>query len=160
MKSTTGATVLGRMSVAMLVAILAAATAAPARAALGGDAASVEADRAAVKGQERASTASGYEVREIVGSGGTRVREYLSSDGKVFAVSWQGPFMPNLRRLLGTYYPLFVRSAASPHPGGHRHLVVEQPGLVVQSNGRMRAFFGRAWDPTLLPQNFSTDDIG
>jgi hypothetical protein len=36
---------------------------------------------------------------------------------------------------------------------------VEQPGLVVESNGRMRAFYGRAWDPALLPANFSVADI-
>ena len=46
-----------------------------------------------------------------------------------------------------------------PHPGGHRHLVIEQPGLVVQISGRMRAFVGRAWVPGLVPQSFSVNDI-
>lgn len=160
MKPTSHATVLSPVRLAMLmVAVLAAGAALPARAALGGDAASVEADRVSVKGQIRATAVSGFEVREIMTPGGTRVREYLSADGKVFAVSWRGPFMPNLRQLLGAYYERYTHSVSGPHPGGHRHLVVEQPGLVVQSNGRMRAYFGRAWDPGLLPPNFSTDDI-
>jgi hypothetical protein len=32
--------------------------------------------------------------------------------------------------------------------------------VVVESSGRTRAFFGRAWAPALLPQNFSLKDIG
>jgi hypothetical protein len=36
---------------------------------------------------------------------------------------------------------------------------VEVPGLIVHSSGHMRAFYGRAWAPDLVPQNVSTDDI-
>jgi hypothetical protein len=144
---------------ALVVAGLALSACARAIAALGGDAASVEADRVSMKGQARGSAVSGFEVREITTSAGTLVREYLSPDGTVFAVSWRGPVIPDLRRILGAYYARYAQAVSAPHAGSHRHLTIEQPGLVVQSHGRMRAFFGRAWDPGLLPQNFSVDDI-
>jgi hypothetical protein len=134
--------------------------AAPATASLGGPRATIEADRAALNGERTVSTASGYEVHEIATPGGGLVREYLTLDGRVFALSWKGPTIPDLRQLLGSYYERFARAAATaPHPARHRQLRIEQPGLVVQSLGRMRSFYGRAWDPQLLPQSFSTDAI-
>jgi hypothetical protein len=150
-----------RLPVAMLLAaILSAAAASPARAALGGDSSSVEADRVSMKGEARVTAVSGYEVREITVPGGTLVREYLTPAGKVFAVSWRGPYMPNLRQLLGSYFARYTQAGRSAPHTGHRHFAVQEPDLVVQSNGRTRAFYGRAWDPTLLPPNFSAADIG
>src|SRR5579864_46812 len=133
----------------------------PAAASLGGTRATIEADRAALKGERNVSTATGYEVHEIATPGGGRVREYLTTDGTVFAVSWKGPSIPDLRQLLGAYYERFAQATATTaaHAGRHRELRVEQPGLVVQSAGRMRNFYGRAWDPQLLPPSFSTASI-
>ena len=139
--------------------VVAVSVAAPALAALGGDATSVEADLARMKGALRISASAGFTVHEITSSNGTVVREYLSPDGKVFAVSWRGPGIPDLRQVLGSYYGQFAQTASAPHLGGHRHLAIEQPGLVVQSSGRLRSFFGRAWAPDLLPQNFSVSAI-
>ena len=134
--------------------------AAPGSASLGADSSSVEADRAALGGQlSTAATPSGLQVRELTTHAGVHVKEYLSTQGKVFALSWQGPVRPDLRQMLGTYYARYAHAVTAPHTGGHRHLAVRQPGLVVESNGRMRAFYGRAWDPALLPANFSVDDI-
>jgi hypothetical protein len=131
----------------------------PAGASLGAGPGSVEADRAALNGQLAVSSAGGYEVREITTPAGVHIREYLTAAGTVFALSWQGPVRPDLRQTLGGYYARYARAVAAPHVGGHRHLAVEQPGLVVESNGRMRAFYGRAWDPLLLPAHFSVADL-
>ena len=135
------------------------ALAPPAGASLGADVGSVEADRVAVHGQVAVQSAGGYEVREITTPAGVHIREYLTAGGTVFALSWQGPVRPDLRQMLGGYYARYAEAVAAPHVGGHRHLAVEQPGLVVESNGRMRAFYGRAWDPTLLPAQFSVADL-
>lgn len=140
-------------------AMVALTLASPAFAALGGDASSVDADRVSLKGALTSySTVKGYGVHEITTPAGVHVSEYLAG-GKVFAVSWRGPFIPDLRQMLGAYYASYAQAVRAPHPGGHRHLSIEQPGLVVESGGRMRAFYGRAWDPALLPQNFSVADI-
>jgi hypothetical protein len=139
--------------------VLTAVVATPAFAALGGDSTSVQADVARMKGALRITSAAGVRVHEITTAYGTVIREYLTPGDQVFAVSWRGPVNPDLRQMLGNYYPQYEQAASAPHPGGHRHLAIEQPGLVVQVSGRLRAFQGRAWVPGLLPQNFSVSDI-
>ena len=141
-------------SIALTVAV-----ATPALAALGGDSTTVQADVARMKGALRVTSSVGVMVHEITTSYGTVVREYITPGDKVFAISWRGPVNPDLRQMLGDYYTQYEQAASLPHPGGHRHLAIEQPGLVVQVNGRMRAFEGRAWVPSLVPQNFSVGDI-
>jgi hypothetical protein len=143
--------------IALFSALLAAPAAMPVLAALGGDVTSVQADQAHMKGQLRVSESTGYAVHEITDVHGTQVREFVGSDGKVFAVAWNGP-APDLQQMLGSYFPQYLQAASAVH-GNHRHLTIEQPGLVVQSNGRMRAFSGRAWVPFMLPQNFSAAQI-
>ncbi len=149
-----------RGSLLAALGVAALALASPALAALGGDVSSIDADRVSLKGAVTAfSTVKGYGVHEITTASGVHVHEYLTADGKVFAVSWQGPFIPDLKQMLGAYYARYAEAASGPHVGGHRHLRIEQPGLVVESNGRMRAFYGRAWDPALLPENLTPADI-
>jgi hypothetical protein len=132
----------------------------PALAALGGGAASVEADRASLSGTLRVSSAAGYAVHEIKAASGLTVHEYVSAEGKVFAVSWRGPRIPDLRQMLGSSYEAFEQArAATPTHYDHRHLSIETPQLVVQSSGYLRSFVGRAWVPALLPQNFSVTSI-
>jgi hypothetical protein len=138
--------------------LVAATVAAPAFAALGGDATSVQTDLVKMKGALRITSSAGFTVHEITTSYGTVVREYLTPADKVFAVSWRGPMIPDLRQMLGDYYGQYEQAASAPHIG-HRHLVIDQPGLVVQSSGRMRAYSGRAWVPSLLPQSFPVNQI-
>ena len=90
------------LGAALGIALLARSVAMPAFAALGEDAASIENDRAQMKGQSRLTSVAGYSVQEIQLPSGTVVREYVSSGGKVFAVSWRGPVIPDLRQTLGT----------------------------------------------------------
>jgi hypothetical protein len=144
--------------IVLFPAVLATLAAAPAWAALGGDVSSVQADVAHMKGALRVTTSAAVTVHEISTGYGTSVREFAGADGKVFAVSWSGPVNPDLRQVLGSYYPQFEQAASSAH-GNHRHLSIELPGLVVQNHGRLRAFAGRAWVPSMLPVNFSVDDI-
>jgi hypothetical protein len=134
------------------------AAAAPALAALGGNPESVQAEQARMKAALRLSTTGGITVHEISTGDGSSVREYAGADGRVFAMAWNGPGNPDLKRLLGNYYARYQQAGASAH-GNHRHLAIKQPDLMFENSGRMRAFAGRAWVPALLPQNFSTDDI-
>jgi hypothetical protein len=139
--------------------VVAATLAAPAFAALGGDATSVQADLVRMKGALRITSSAAFTVHEITTANGTVVREYVSAGDKVFAVSWRGPAIPDLRQMLGDYYGQLTQAASAARTGSHGHFAIEQPGLVVQSSGHMRAFFGRAWAPDLLPQHFSVGDI-
>src|SRR5437879_11766746 len=138
--------------------VLAAAVARTAFAALGWDSATVQADVARMKGALRITSSAGVTVHEITTSYGTVVRVYLTPGDKVFAVSWHGPVNLDLRQMLGDYYTQYEQAASMPHPGGHRHLAIEQPGLVVQISRRMRAFVGRAWLPGLVPRGLCRHD--
>jgi hypothetical protein len=146
------------LGTALGAAILGGLLTMPAFAALGGDATSVSADVAKMKGQARATTAAGYTVSEITLPSGTVVREYVSAEGKVFAVSWRGAAIPNLQQTLGTYFEQYKAAAAAPH-AEHHHLQVRQPDLVVTTGGHMRAWRGMAYVPSLLPPNFPLDEI-
>jgi hypothetical protein len=131
----------------------------PAFAGLGGDAASVDADIAKMKGQARATPVAGYTMSEITLPSGTVVHEFVSAEGKVFAVSWKGMAVPDLSQTLGTYFAEYKAAAtATPH-ASHHNLTVQQPDLVVRTGGHMRNWYGQAYVLSLLPPNFSLDDI-
>jgi hypothetical protein len=130
----------------------------PARATLGEDVTTVENDRVQMKAQLRTTTVAGYTVHEIETPANTVVREYVSASGKVFAVSWSGPLLPDFRQTLGRYFDEYNSGASAPR-AGRRHLSIERTDLVVNSHGHMRAFYGSAYVPSLLPPNFSVSDI-
>jgi uncharacterized protein DUF2844 len=143
------------------VAILVFTFSCTASAALGGDATSVLSDQARMKGTLHSVQKAAYAVHEITASTGTVVREYVSPTGKVFGVAWQGPFVPDLQQLLGTYfeqYSVAAESARETHVG-RRPLFIQQPGLVVQTGGHMRSYTGRAYVPEMLPQGVIADAI-
>lgn len=127
--------------------------------ALGGAAASVEADRQSMSGTLTTSANGGYTVYEFRTPSGTVVRQYLSAaSGKVFGVAWDGPSLPDLRQILGEYFDQYV-NAAKTQGAGPGAADAELPGLVVRSGGRMRAFFGQAYLPQMLPQGISPEAI-
>jgi hypothetical protein len=135
-----------------------------ARAALGGDVTSVEADRQQMKATRAVEAKGSYSVHVITTTYGTVVREYVSPNGTVFGVAWRGPFMPNLQQLLGDNYATFAQGAqdarsAQPRRSRNAPLAVEQPNLVVHSGGHMRAYVGHAYVPALVPPGVDTTVI-
>jgi hypothetical protein len=104
-------------------------------------------------------SAAGYSVNSSVLANGTTVREYVGADGLVFAVSWNGPFMPDLRTLLGDQFTAMTAEAARRPKAGHSQLYVQRPEVTIESTGHMRAYAGRAWLNAKLPSGFNTQDI-
>lgn len=131
-----------------------------ARAALGGNYQSVQSDSVSIKAQLRSTATTQYTLHVLTTSNDTTVREYVSSAGTVFAVTWHGFGMPDLRQLLGDYFPEY-RSAATAlaRPGARRQLAITQSDLVVRSFGRMRDFRGVAYVPGLVPDGVSIRDL-
>jgi hypothetical protein len=144
-----------------IAAVLLIAVATQAWASLGGDAASVQADQVQMQGIRRTMVAKSYTVHEIQAGTGTVVREFVSPEGKVFGVAWQGPWPPDMRQVLGSYFDQFVQAARSRGGArmGRRPLIINQPGLVVQTGGHMRAFAGRAYVPEMLPSGVGAENI-
>lgn len=132
----------------------------PALASLGGDVTSVEADGTQMKATAKIAPNSGYQVHEMKAPTGTVVKEYVSPAGRVFAVSWHGPFLPDMQQVLGAYFQQFSAALqAQQHQYGHHPLNIQGPGLVVQTGGHMRAYSGRAYIPSMLPQGVQADEI-
>ena len=145
--------------VGVLVMVLSAGF--PAWAALGGNAASVQADQLHMQGSLRTTAAASYTVQEIQAANGSAVREYVSANGTVFAVAWQGAWPPDMRQLLGSYFDQYAQAAKAQKAArmGRRPLMIELPGLVVQAGGHPRSFMGRAYVPGMLPSGIRAEEI-
>ncbi len=132
----------------------------PASASLGGASSSVEADSARMNASRQVTLHNSYAIHQITAPQGTVVNEYVSPEGKVFAVSWHGQFPPQMQQILGTYFEQYVAALkaqaqlnqAPPRAYGHQPLNLQLPGLVVQTSGQMGAYSGRAYIPEMLPQ--------
>jgi hypothetical protein len=129
----------------------------PALAALGGDASSIGTGQAHLLPSARIQRAATHAMHELRAETGTVVREYLGNDGKVFGVSWEGPFRPDLRHLLGAYYETYIKAAKGRVARGPVN--IELPGLVIHMSGHQRAFYGRAYLVDRVPKELSTDEI-
>ena len=129
-----------------------------ANAALGGHEASVKADAEAVQGSIKMQDRGTYRMHEIVMPSGTKVHEFVNSSGQVFAVTWRGPTMPNLRQTLGRYFDDYLAAEQSAH-AVRRHLGIHRDDLVVESAGHMRAFSGRAYLPPAVPAGVNVGDL-
>jgi Protein of unknown function (DUF2844) len=102
-----------------------------------------------------------YTVHTTVLDTGTTVQEYATPDGVVFAVAWQGPVLPRLDTLLGSYFAVFttgVNATRSQRSVG-TPLVLDSTQLVVRSSGRMGRFSGHAYAPSLVPGGVTIGDV-
>jgi uncharacterized protein DUF2844 len=127
---------------------------------LGEDVSSVNGDRIHANASLRVSQGQNYTVHELRSGTGTVIREYASASGKVFAVAWRGPYLPDMRQLLGSYFEEFQKAAqGQSRRGGHGPLIIQQPGFVVELGGHMRSFAGRAYLPDEMPRDVQNGDI-
>jgi hypothetical protein len=107
------------------------------------------------------STSTTYTVRESTLDNGVTEREYLNVDGTVFALAWDGPFIPDLRTFMGSTifaeYVAALQSQTNRQRNGGVNISTDD--FVVQVQGHQRHFHGRAWLPSLLPADVSTSVI-
>ncbi|HXR19212.1 MAG TPA: DUF2844 domain-containing protein [Steroidobacteraceae bacterium] len=127
---------------------------------LDGDVASVQADAAALYGLTHATALLSYDVQQIDTAAGLTVREFVARDGTVFALSWTGPVLPDMRQLLGQHFGDYTAAlAALDQPGLRRSVRIALPGLVVESGGHLRAYSGRAYLPARVPDGVSLSEL-
>lgn len=130
----------------------------PAWAALGQPEASVSADQQHMKSEDRVQTFEAYKVHQLTDANGTTVREYVSSQGSVFGITWQGRSTPDMNQLLGTYVTNL--QTATPAQTRIRHLrglSVKTSDFVYSNFCRMRTCQGSAYVPGLVPSNVSVE---
>lgn len=133
----------------------------PARAALGGDVTSIDADQVRMKGSVELKQSAAFNVHQIKVPTGTLVREYVSPAGRVFAIAWNGPFLPDLQQLLGNYFDQYSAGVKANKASyiGRRPLNLQLPGLVVQMTGHVRDYHGRAYLPNEVPDGVKVEDL-
>ena len=151
-----------RTTLVTIVAIAFSTLPSPASASLGGNVGTVESDRVQMKAaQLRIVRANAYTLHELQSPAGVTIREYYAPGGTVFGVAWQGPWPPDMRQLLGSYFEQFQRAneAARSTRKTRGVLVVNDGSLVVRITGHARAFSGFAYAPGLLPQGVQPDVI-
>ncbi|HXY51903.1 MAG TPA: DUF2844 domain-containing protein [Terriglobales bacterium] len=150
-------TKLVRTALGMVLAMAGASL--PASAALGGDVASVQKDMVQMRASLKITHAEAYTVHEMQMSYGTVVREFVSPAGQVFGVAWRGPFLPDMRQILGTYFNRYEQVGIAKSRRAQGPLVIQDPELVLESSGHMQSYRGRAYVPTMVPQGVSLDAI-
>lgn len=129
--------------------------------ALGGDAASVEADRAKMEATLQTTSKQLYTVHEMHTANNVTVREFVSPAGKVFGVAWEGASRPDMKQLLGAYFDQYTEAAQKQEAkrAGRGPLLIQQPGFVMQMSGHMRALVGRAYIPQLIPTGVQIEEL-
>ena len=119
----------------------------------------IEANGASVQKTE-ATTSSGVPYTDISRTmrGKTQVHEFVDATGTVFAVSWSGPFKPDLQRLLGRHFSAYQKGEGQ-RTGNRSRQRVDTGDMVVVSAGHMGAFEGHAWLPARLPAGFDPEEM-
>jgi hypothetical protein len=130
----------------------------PAGAALGEYEGSVTLDQRVLRGQVREEGHAGYTLHQIITPEGAVIREYVSPEGRVFAVSWHARYLPNLALLVGAYFPR-VHAAVQARTQHGGPLIIGTPDFVFVSGGRMMNFHGSAYVPALLPRNLAPEVV-
>ena len=132
-----------------------------AHATLGGDSSSIETDRVGLGAQMPAvvSTTATHSVYQLILPGETIVRQFVSASGTVFAVVWSGPFKPDLRQILGPHFDTMLAHQADATHAGNPRNTVSEGNLVIESGGRMRDFFGRAYLQRELPVGVTPQNL-
>ncbi|MEO8725470.1 MAG: DUF2844 domain-containing protein [Acidobacteriaceae bacterium] len=126
---------------------------------LGGTVSSVESDRAHLKGAARMVAGDAYTMHEITAPTGTQVREFVSPNGLVFGVAWDGPALPDMRQVLGDYFSEYKQAAEEQKNRRRGPLLIETPHMVFQLSGHPRSFHGRAYLPQDMPQGVKADAV-
>ena len=145
------------MKIIAVLSLLVCAGTIPAWAALGETHDSIQRDMQRLKGTRATREMPGYSVEEITRGDGAVLREFVSPQGQIFGVAWQGMTMPNLTHILGPSADAFEKATQGSHHRGPLSVHVGQ--LVVETGGHMRAFRVRAIRQDLLPAGVSEDVV-
>lgn len=153
---------LGRaLKTAALCSVLGLSAITVAHAALGESSTTVANDQVRMMATRVTHTSAGYTVHEMTLPRGTVVREYVAPSGVVFGVAWQGPAMPNLQQLLGSYGTeanTSVKAFREAH-AGIGPVSVTTSDFVMNSAGHMGNYVGQAYLPAALPAGVTAHDI-
>ena len=133
------------------VTVLLALVATAAQAGLGNPVAQLRDDQSRLGARDiSVQRAAAFDRHAFQSSNGVRIRAFAGRDGQVFAVTFDGPAMPDLKVLLGTRYAEYA-SAVRPSPSTHKVYTYASGTLELNIVKLPRGFTGSAWVPGAVP---------
>ncbi len=127
--------------------------------ALGRQAESADVDQQRLHARQSVRPGAGFTGHELTLPSGAVVREFVAPDGRVFAVAWRGPTLPDLKQIFGDDNLQTFLSAPAEQHAPRKSRTVRQSNLVVRSTGSARFFTGFAYIPALMPRSVREEDI-
>lgn len=97
-----------------------------------------------------------YDIYTFTTTQGITIKQYVAND-QVFAVTWHGPRIPNLRQLYGTYFNSYSQ-AKTPNTGMSNRSV-DTLDLNATTYGISGAFVGRAVLKAQLPEGITIENL-
>ncbi|MGJ7499728.1 DUF2844 domain-containing protein [Variovorax sp. ZT5P49] len=114
-------------------------------------------------GSATAEAAASWSMREVTLPDGLIQREYLTTDGTVFAVAWRGSHRPELSVLLGTRYATQMsrnaRELRQQGRGSHGTTSQADETFAVHASAHQRSSTGVAWLPRMLPPGLDPNTL-
>lgn len=98
-----------------------------------------------------------YSVHSYTDRTGVNIKEFSRADGMIFAVSWYGPSLPDMRDLLGSYFNEYTQYLSAQK--SRKYVAANLVHLVFKSTGGARFFAGHAYAPFLIPGDFESKDF-
>ena len=148
-----------RMTVRLLSALTLTLTGVCAHAGLDEPVARIAQDQLAFKSAPaRVTHAAAFDRHELLTTDGVNVHEFVGRNGRVFAVTFNGPAMPDLKVLLGGR---FNESAAAVHPSPSTHKVYTHSSRTLELSivKLPRGFAGSAFVPGAIPAGVTARDL-
>jgi hypothetical protein len=130
----------------------------PASAGLGQPEASVTSDQVHMRSEHRVQQFQAYKLHELTNTEGGVVREYVSPDGTVFGITWQGRSTPDMSQLLGNYVNDFQTATRDQtHILQRRGITIKTNDFVYTNFCRLGVCSGSAYAPRLLPSSVAVE---
>ena len=127
---------------------------------LGGDSSSIDKDNDGLSGHlKTGQSQSAFTVHEI-DTGMQQIKEYMTLNGTVFAVTWHGMGSPDLRALLGSYADeVQTLDPQTSKQFRRQKRMTRSDHVIIEKFGHMRDIRGKAYVPQLMPNGVTSADI-
>jgi hypothetical protein len=102
-----------------------------------------------------------YAMHEMKSADGSRVRQYAAPNGRIFAVTWNTQYKPDMNALLGLSHDSYAAAVkeVAKRGGIQRSMRHDTNDLYVQSNSHLHFFSGYAYLKSQTPQGFNKNTL-
>ena len=129
-------------------------------AALGGDENSIKNELDTMHAKRKITSHDRYALHEV-NKNGLRVHQFMGSDGKVFALVWQGKKHPDFSLVMGAHLAEFQRAFAQAKQNRHGRgpIMIDVGDFHLEMGGHAMAVHGRAWMTNQIPGGVDKNEL-